>query len=68
MIGGADTFRAAAIEQLQVWGERSGIEVVTKERGADPASVCFEVVETAENKALNWCLLILPDVCIPHRI
>ena len=48
LIGGADTFRAAAIEQLDVWAERSGIEMVTRERGADPASVCFEVLERAE--------------------
>ena len=48
LIGGADTFRAAAIEQLDVWAERAGIEMVTRERGADPASVCFEVLERAE--------------------
>ncbi len=57
LIGGADTFRAAAIEQLQVWGERSGIEVVTKDRGADPASVCFEVVETAEKQGTELVLI-----------
>ena len=57
LIGGADTFRAAAIEQLQVWGERSGIEVVTRERGADPASVCFEVVETAEKQGTELVLI-----------
>ena len=65
LIGGADTFRAAAIEQLQVWGERSGIEVVTRERGADPASVCFEVVETAEKQGTE---LVLLDVCTLHPI
>ncbi|WP_293820598.1 signal recognition particle-docking protein FtsY [uncultured Parolsenella sp.] len=48
VIGGADTFRAAAIEQLEVWGGRAGVEVVTRERGADPASVCYDVVESAE--------------------
>ena len=47
-IGSADTFRAAAIEQLDVWGERSGVEVVKRERGADPASVCYDVLERAE--------------------
>lgn len=57
LIGGADTFRAAAIEQLMVWGERSGVEVVTKERGSDPASVCFEVVETAENQDADLVLI-----------
>lgn len=48
LIGGADTFRAAAIEQLDVWGQRSGVEVVTRKRGADPASVCYDVIEQAE--------------------
>lgn len=48
LIGSADTFRAAAIEQLDEWGRRSGVEVVKRERGADPASVCYDVVEHAE--------------------
>ncbi len=48
LIGSADTFRAAAIEQLDVWGQRSGVEVVKRERGADPASVCYDVVERGE--------------------
>lgn len=58
LIGGADTFRAAAIEQLQVWAERSGVELVTRERGADPASVCYDVVERAEK---DNCDLLLID-------
>ena len=47
LIGGADTFRAAAIEQLQVWGKRASVDVVTRERGADPASVCYDVIDEA---------------------
>ena len=57
LIGGADTFRAAAIEQLQVWGERADVRVVTRERGADPASVCYDVVETAEREATELMLI-----------
>lgn len=57
LIGGADTFRAAAIEQLEVWGERSGVEVVTRERGADPASVCYDVVERAEKDSADLVLI-----------
>ena len=57
VIGGADTFRAAAIEQLEVWGERSGVEVVTRERGADPASVCYDVLEAAEKKGDELVLI-----------
>ena len=57
VIGGADTFRAAAIEQLEVWGERSGVRVVTRERGADPASVCYDVIETAEREGDDLVLI-----------
>ena len=57
LIGGADTFRAAAIEQLKVWGERSGVRVVTRERGADPASVCYDVVEEAEREGTDLLLV-----------
>ncbi len=48
LLGSADTFRAAAIEQLEVWGGRSGVEIVERERGADPASVCYDTIERAE--------------------
>lgn len=57
LIGGADTFRAAAIEQLEVWGRRAGVEVVTRERGADPASVCYDVVERAEREGAQLTLI-----------
>ncbi len=57
LVGGADTFRAAAIEQLQVWGERAGVEVVTRERGADPASVCYDVIERAEREGSDLVLI-----------
>jgi fused signal recognition particle receptor len=45
VLGAADTFRAAAIEQLKIWGERVGAPVVAKEAGADAAGVAFEAVE-----------------------
>ena len=48
IMGSADTFRAAAIEQLEVWAERAGVEIVERERGADPASVCYDTIERAE--------------------
>ena len=57
LIGGADTFRAAAIEQLEVWGKRAGVDVVTRERGADPASVCYDVVEEAEKRGSDLVLI-----------
>lgn len=57
LIGGADTFRAAAIEQLEVWGRRAGVDVITRDRGADPASVCYEVVEEAEKRGSRLVLI-----------
>ncbi len=57
LIGSADTFRAAAIEQLQVWGQRSGVEVVQRERGADPASVCYDVIERGEAAGADLLLI-----------
>jgi fused signal recognition particle receptor len=49
MLAAGDTFRAAAIEQLQRWGERTGAEVVARERGADAAAVAHEAVESAKH-------------------
>ncbi len=46
-LGAADTFRAAAIEQLDVWGERAGVPVVKQKIGADPASVAFDTLQSA---------------------
>jgi len=47
ILGAADTFRAAAIEQLKIWAERSGSEIVSQQMGADPASVAFDTVKSA---------------------
>ena len=57
ILGAADTFRAAAIEQLEVWAERSGTEIVTRDRGSDPASVCYEVLERAEHEGADLVLI-----------
>lgn len=57
LIGSADTFRAAAIEQLDEWGRRSGVEVVKRERGADPASVCYDVIDRAEAAGSDLVLI-----------
>ncbi len=57
LIGSADTFRAAAIEQLHVWADRSDVEVVEKERGSDPASVCYATVERAEELGSDLVLI-----------
>ncbi len=47
VLAAADTFRAAAIQQLEVWGERAGAEVISREEGADPASVVFDAMSAA---------------------
>ncbi|MDR2492611.1 MAG: signal recognition particle-docking protein FtsY [Coriobacteriales bacterium] len=57
LLGSADTFRAAAIEQLDVWAGRAGVEVVKRERGADPASVSFDVIERAEAAGADLVLI-----------
>ena len=47
MLGAADTFRAAAVEQLCIWGERVGVPVVKQQQGSDPASVAFDTLQSA---------------------
>jgi len=53
MLAAADTFRAAAVEQLKVWGERSGIEVISGEPESDPASVAFRAYEQAKAQGVD---------------
>ncbi len=57
MLAAADTFRAAAIDQLKVWGERVGAEVVAREAGADPAGVAFEAFERARAEGKDVLLI-----------
>lgn len=46
-LGAADTFRAAAVEQISIWGERVGVPVIKQQMGADPASVAFDTLQSA---------------------
>ena len=57
ILGSADTFRAAAIEQLEVWARRAQVEVVERERGSDPASVCYATIERAEATGADLVLI-----------
>jgi len=50
IIAAADTFRAAAIDQLEIWGVRSGVEVIKHQEGSDPAAVIFDAVSSAKSK------------------
>ncbi len=53
MLAAGDTFRAAAVEQLQVWGERNKIPVISQKEGADPASVIFDAMESAKARKID---------------
>jgi fused signal recognition particle receptor len=56
-LGAADTFRAAAVEQLATWGERVGVEVVRGPEGSDPASVAFEAVKQGVEQGVDTVLI-----------
>jgi fused signal recognition particle receptor len=53
MLAAGDTFRAAAVEQLQVWGERNGVPVIAQHTGADSASVIFDAVQSAQSRGVD---------------
>ena len=57
VIGAADTFRAAAIEQLEIWADRVGVDLIKQEMGSDPASVAFDTLESAINKKADVVLI-----------
>ena len=57
LLGAADTFRAAAVDQLVIWSERVGVDIVKQSMGSDPASVCFDTLQSA--KANNYDVVII---------
>ena len=57
MLGAADTFRAAAAEQLATWGERVGVETVSSSEGSDPASVAFDAVAKGKDEGIDVVLV-----------
>ena len=56
MLAAADTFRAAAIEQLGVWAERLGVEIIRGQYGGDPAALCYEAYEAAAKRRIDFLL------------
>lgn len=56
-LGAADTFRAAAVEQLSIWGERVGVPVVKQQMGADPASVAYDTLSSAKANGADVVLI-----------
>jgi fused signal recognition particle receptor len=57
MLGAADTFRAAAVDQLQIWADRVGIPMVKQKMGSDPASVVFDTLQSAKTKDVDVILI-----------
>lgn len=57
MLAAGDTFRAAAIEQLKVWGDRTGAPVIAKEQGADAAGLAFDAIERARREGIDVLLI-----------
>jgi fused signal recognition particle receptor len=56
LLAAADTFRAAAIEQLGIWAERIGIEMISGQYNADPAALCYDAYQAAEKKKIEFLL------------
>lgn len=57
VLGAADTFRAAAVEQLTIWADRLDVPIIKGEQGADPASVAYQAVETAIQQKCDVCIV-----------
>ncbi len=57
VIGAADTFRAAAVEQLEIWAERAGVDIVKQQQGSDPAAVAYDTLNSAVAKGADVVLI-----------
>ena len=57
IMAAGDTFRAAAIDQLEIWGERAGVEVIKQLEGADPAAVAYDAVQAAKSRGIDIVLV-----------
>lgn len=57
LIGAADTFRAAANEQLEVWSQRAGVEIIQQKQGADPAAVAFDTVQAGLSREMDVIII-----------
>ncbi len=57
ILGAADTFRAAAVDQIKIWGERTGVPVVAQEMGADPASVAYDTLKSAISQSKDVVII-----------
>ncbi|MCD6565341.1 MAG: signal recognition particle-docking protein FtsY, partial [Bacteroidales bacterium] len=57
LLGAADTFRAAAVDQLEIWAERAGVDIVKQKMGSDPASVAYDTLSSALSKEIDIVLI-----------
>jgi len=57
MLGAGDTFRAAAIDQLKVWGQRVGVDVISHQEGADPGAVVFDAIQAAKARKIDVLII-----------
>lgn len=57
ILGAADTFRAAAVEQLTIWSRRNGVEIVRQAQGSDPAAVAFDAVKAGIARKADWVVI-----------
>lgn len=68
MLAAADTFRAAAAEQLVIWGQRNNVNVIKHKEGADPSAVIFDAIQSAKPKESMCSYAIQPADCRTKRI
>jgi len=57
MLAAGDTFRAAAIEQLEIWAERAGVEMIRQKTGADPSAVVFDALQSAKSRQVDYVIV-----------
>jgi fused signal recognition particle receptor len=57
LIGAADTFRAAANEQLEVWSQRAGVDIIQQKQGADPAAVAFDTIQAGLSREMDVIII-----------
>ena len=57
LLAAADTFRAAAIEQLEIWGDRTGVEVIKNKPGGDPSAVLFDALQAAKARNIEYVIV-----------
>ena len=66
VLGAADTFRAAASEQLQTWGDRVGATVVRGPEGSDPAAIAFDAVKDGQDEGVDVVIIDTAAACTPR--